>query len=288
MHTAGSDKKHGSGASTGYPGQGAPYDSAPPPGQYYAQPYPPAQHPAQTYGYGSPPAQPPYNGPSYATPPQSYRPPEPGNPTYGLPPGPPPSQYYPPPSLQQSAPRDARYGAPTSGAPPAPAFDPPPLPYGWSAHWDAYRSRPYYVEISSGRTEWFIPSERGPNLVGQGTSGKDKDKEKPTGGHGTGALIAAGAAGLVGGALLGGVAEHEGRKWKKELHEESQDWKGDWNQDRREVAEAGHRFKERVEEGAETDFRKVAEAEGRFKAYKEEAYEETRDYDDDDDDDGDD
>lgn len=67
----------------------------------------------------------------------------------------------------------------------------------------------------SRRAEWFLPAERGSGAlsgpaVGSpavaaavGGGGKDKATSK---GHGTGALVAAGAAGVIGGALLGGLA----------------------------------------------------------------------------------
>jgi len=261
--------------SHGYPGQGAPYGAPPPPGQYAQQGYPPGPPPgpppAQPYGYAPPPTQAPYGGSSYRAPPQPYgQPPPPGGYGYGGPPGPPPSQGYAPP------PRDVGYGGPPPGGPPPPSWEPPPLPPGWSAHWDAYRGRPYYVELTSGSAEWFLPAERGslsdPALataVGGGAKSK---------GHGTGALVAAGAAGVIGGALLGGLARHEEHKVANAWDDKREDWK----EDREDISEDRRRFDERVHEHERNDFREVAEDEGEYKADEEEGYERRLEDDDDD------
>ncbi|PHH51523.1 Protein transport protein SEC24 [Ceratocystis fimbriata CBS 114723] len=39
-----------------------------------------------------------------------------------------------------------------------PSFTPPPLPFGWIAQWDSSSKRYYYVQLSTGQSQWEVPT----------------------------------------------------------------------------------------------------------------------------------
>lgn len=40
-----------------------------------------------------------------------------------------------------------------------PTFAPPPLPAGWIAQWDGTSKKYYYVQLSTGVSQWDVPTE---------------------------------------------------------------------------------------------------------------------------------
>lgn len=48
---------------------------------------------------------------------------------------------------------------PTSPAAEGPTFAPPPLPMGWIAQWDGNSKKYYYVQLSTGVSQWETPTE---------------------------------------------------------------------------------------------------------------------------------
>lgn len=192
----------------------------------YGRPPPP---PPQQSGYGGAPygQQPPYGQQSYGQ--QSYgqQPPYGGQPGYNQPQSSyPPQQSYnatPPPSGPPSAP-------PSSFRPPP--GPPPPLPAGWIQQWDSYNQRAFYVDQSSGNSQWEAPYAPGSDASRGGPAGgyyqggnagyqdyappagppppgpsggnqyyvEEKVEEKKS--SNTGKIIAGVAAGAVGGAIL--------------------------------------------------------------------------------------
>lgn len=48
-----------------------------------------------------------------------------------------------------------------------PTFAPPHLPAGWIAQWDANSKKYYYVQLSTGVSQWDVPTDAAP--VGGGT-----------------------------------------------------------------------------------------------------------------------
>jgi hypothetical protein len=57
-------------------------------------------------------------------------------------------------------------GPPSPGSD-GPTYGPPPLPAGWIAQWDASSKQYYYVQLSTGASQWEKP--RDPAPVGGGT-----------------------------------------------------------------------------------------------------------------------
>lgn len=51
---------------------------------------------------------------------------------------------------------------PASPGTEGPTFEPPQLPPGWIAQWDASSKKYYYVSISSGVSQWETPTEAAP------------------------------------------------------------------------------------------------------------------------------
>ena len=49
-----------------------------------------------------------------------------------------------------------------------PTFAPPPLPAGWIAQWDAASRKYYFVQLSTGASQWDTPTEAAP-VGGGGT-----------------------------------------------------------------------------------------------------------------------
>jgi hypothetical protein len=49
-----------------------------------------------------------------------------------------------------------------------PSFAPPPLPAGWIAQWDASSKKYYFVQLSTGASQWETPTEAAP--VGSGAT----------------------------------------------------------------------------------------------------------------------
>jgi hypothetical protein len=56
---------------------------------------------------------------------------------------------------------------PSSPGSDGPTFGPPPLPPGWIAQWDASSRKYYFVQLSTGASQWETPTEAAP--VGGGT-----------------------------------------------------------------------------------------------------------------------
>jgi hypothetical protein len=51
-----------------------------------------------------------------------------------------------------------------------PSFEPPQLPPGWIAQWDATSKKYYYVQISTGVSQWETPTEPAPGGTPANTS----------------------------------------------------------------------------------------------------------------------
>ena len=49
-----------------------------------------------------------------------------------------------------------------TSASPGPSFGPPPLPSGWIAQWDASSQKYYFVQLSTGVSQWDLPTEAAP------------------------------------------------------------------------------------------------------------------------------
>ncbi|KAL4936406.1 hypothetical protein BDV06DRAFT_93600 [Aspergillus oleicola] len=136
---------------------------------------------------------------------------------------------------------------PYSPAPPSarpPQYPPPPLPIGWIQEWEPSARRAFYIETSTGRTEWTLPEaltygegsrgggdyyaarpvpapyheSRGPEGYpppgpeyggGYGGGGEYPSEHKEKKDSDTGKLLAAGAAGLAIGGIGGAILGHE-------------------------------------------------------------------------------
>ncbi len=66
---------------------------------------------------------------------------------------------------------------PASPGSQGPTFGPPPLPAGWIAQWDGNSRKYYFVQLSTGLSQWDTPTDAAP--VG-GTPATDR--EHPYGG----------------------------------------------------------------------------------------------------------
>jgi hypothetical protein len=53
-------------------------------------------------------------------------------------------------------------GTASPGSSDGPTFAPPPLPPGWIAQWDATSSKYYFVQLSTGISQWDTPTESAP------------------------------------------------------------------------------------------------------------------------------
>jgi hypothetical protein len=51
---------------------------------------------------------------------------------------------------------------PTSPGSEGPTFAPPPLPAGWIAQWDGGSKKYYYVQLSTGVSQWDTPTDAAP------------------------------------------------------------------------------------------------------------------------------
>jgi hypothetical protein len=51
---------------------------------------------------------------------------------------------------------------PSSPGSEGPTFAPPPLPAGWIAQWDASSRKYYFVQLSTGASQWETPTEAAP------------------------------------------------------------------------------------------------------------------------------
>lgn len=77
-------------------------------------------------------------------------------------------------------------GGPASpGGGAGPSFAPPPLPAGWIAQWDSSSGKYYFVQLSTGVSQWDTPTDAAP--VGGGTptpshAGTDHPFGMPNGG----------------------------------------------------------------------------------------------------------
>ena len=72
-------------------------------------------------------------------------------------------------------------GGPASpGGGAGPSFAPPPLPAGWIAQWDSGSRKYYFVQLSTGVSQWETPTDAAP--VGGGTpTPSHADTEHPFG-----------------------------------------------------------------------------------------------------------
>jgi hypothetical protein len=52
---------------------------------------------------------------------------------------------------------------PTSPSAEGPTYAPPPLPAGWIAQWDGASKKYYFVQLSTGVSQWEIPTEAVPS-----------------------------------------------------------------------------------------------------------------------------
>lgn len=105
-----------------------------------------------------------YGGDPYSRPPpgppQPYGAPPYQQPPYGQPPQQPPYQQQP--YDQQGYDRPSYDRAPYSAPPPQarpPPGPPPPLPQGWHQEWEPSARRAFWVEQSTGRSEWELRSQ---------------------------------------------------------------------------------------------------------------------------------
>jgi hypothetical protein len=73
-----------------------------------------------------------------------------------------------------------------------PSFDPPQLPPGWIAQWDATSKKYYFVQLATGQSQWEVPTEAAPgtgtiseqSYQGEGAivgDGQGKVQDGPTG-----------------------------------------------------------------------------------------------------------
>lgn len=53
-------------------------------------------------------------------------------------------------------------GTASPGSSSGPTFAPPPLPPGWIAQWDAVSGKYYFVQLSTGVSQWDTPTESAP------------------------------------------------------------------------------------------------------------------------------
>lgn len=52
---------------------------------------------------------------------------------------------------------------PTSPSAEGPTYAPPPLPAGWIAQWDGASKKYYFVQLSTGVSQWETPTEAAPS-----------------------------------------------------------------------------------------------------------------------------
>ncbi len=71
---------------------------------------------------------------------------------------------------------------PSSPGSEGPTFAPPPLPAGWIAQWDGNSRKYYFVQLSTGLSQWDTPTDAAP--VGGTTPATDR--EHPYGRPGAG------------------------------------------------------------------------------------------------------
>lgn len=170
-----------------------PKDKDKPPGEHgtrgesdsYYGGAPPQQHQSHEGAYSSPPpAQHSYGGPPPAHSP--YHPPSQS--PYGAPPDQP--SYGAPPGQQPYGSHDQSHYAPPGQAPYPPPSQPsgPPCPPGWTAKWDQNAQRWYYVEHSTGRSQWEAPSHGAVGGYGEAGAGHapqygSHDATRGYGGH---------------------------------------------------------------------------------------------------------
>jgi hypothetical protein len=63
-----------------------------------------------------------------------------------------------------------------------PSFAPPSLPEGWIAQWDGMSKQYYYVSISSGHSQWDVPTHAAPTgPTPQATPDPQYDANSPPG-----------------------------------------------------------------------------------------------------------
>lgn len=104
--------------------------------------------------------------------------PQPGyaqQPPYGQPYGQPQPQYGQP-----------QYGAPYSAPPPQvrpPQTPPPPAPQGWYQEWEPSARRAFWVESSTGRTQWEQPQPYQPAYAGYDDGSRSVPPPGPQGGY---------------------------------------------------------------------------------------------------------
>lgn len=66
-----------------------------------------------------------------------------------------------------------------------PSFDPPQLPPGWIAQWDAASGKYYFVQLATGQSQWEVPTEAAPGAPhgypSPSPEGQGKVDDGPTG-----------------------------------------------------------------------------------------------------------
>lgn len=77
---------------------------------------------------------------------------------------------------------------PSSPGSDGPTFGPPPLPAGWIAQWDASSKKYYFVQLSTGASQWDTPTEAAP-VGGTPASRNDHPYGVPHGANNGGAEI---------------------------------------------------------------------------------------------------
>jgi hypothetical protein len=63
-------------------------------------------------------------------------------------------------TLEQN--KQSLMAGPASPGGEGPTFAPPPLPAGWIAQWDAASKKYYFVQLSTGASQWETPTEAAP------------------------------------------------------------------------------------------------------------------------------
>jgi hypothetical protein len=69
-----------------------------------------------------------------------------------------------------------------------PSFDPPHLPAGWIAQWDAAGGKYYFVQLATGQSQWEVPTEAAAGTphgyASPSPEGQGKVEDGPTGDRG--------------------------------------------------------------------------------------------------------
>lgn len=55
-------------------------------------------------------------------------------------------------------------GYPATPGQEGPSYGPPPLPQGWIAQWDGDSKKYYFVQLSTGMSQWETPTQAAPTV----------------------------------------------------------------------------------------------------------------------------